>query len=138
MKSRFLFVVDTNIFVSALLSKNSFSQKCVKKAAKLGDFLLSKETLDEIKSVLSRKKFEKYITSDDRVKFIEFLILKSNFVTIKEKVKICRDEKDDKILELALNGKADFILTGDKDLLVLNPFQEIKILSPRKFVEMRI
>lgn len=49
-------------------------------------------------------------------------------------VNVCRDPKDDKFLELALSGDASFIITGDKDLLILNPFQNIKILSSSGFI----
>jgi uncharacterized protein len=56
-------------------------------------------------------------------------------VTISERIAACRDPKDDKFLELAVNGHADLILTGDKDLLVLNPFREIPIVSAATFVQ---
>ena len=48
---------------------------------------------------------------------------------------MCRDPTDDKFLELAANGHADLILTGDKDLLVLNPFRGIQIVGPATFVQ---
>ena len=48
---------------------------------------------------------------------------------------ICRDAKDDKFLEVAVNGKADYLITGDRDLLVLHPFREIQIVSPATFLE---
>lgn len=54
---------------------------------------------------------------------------------ISEKIKESRDPKDDKFLELAINGKTDFIISGDGDLQILNPFRKISIISPREFLE---
>ena len=53
---------------------------------------------------------------------------------IKEEIQACRDAKDDKFLELAVNGNADLIVTGDDNLLILNPFREIEIITPEVFV----
>jgi hypothetical protein len=55
-------------------------------------------------------------------------------VEIEESINICRDPKDDKFLELAFSGKADFIVTGDQDLLVLNPFRNIEIITANVFL----
>ncbi len=56
-------------------------------------------------------------------------------VEIVEKVRVCRDPKDDKILDLAINGQATYIVSGDKDLLVLNPFRGVKIVSAEEFLK---
>ena len=55
-------------------------------------------------------------------------------VEVIEKVQECRDPKDEKILELALNGGAEYIISGDKDLLVLNPFRDVKIFTAEKLL----
>lgn len=57
------------------------------------------------------------------------------FVEITEQINECRDVKDDKYLELAVNGEADLILTGDDDLLVLHPFRQIPIVRVQTFLE---
>ena len=62
-------------------------------------------------------------------------MLDVEFVTITEAVQACRDPSDDKILELAVNGRADYIITGDDDLLVMNPFRGIPIIRPAEFLE---
>ena len=54
-------------------------------------------------------------------------------IEIITKINLCRDPKDNKFLELAIKGKADYLISGDQDLLILNPFQEISILSPQAF-----
>lgn len=58
----------------------------------------------------------------------------SSSIEIQEEIQACRDVKDDKFLELAVNGNADFIVTGDADLLILNPFRKIEIITPEMFV----
>jgi putative PIN family toxin of toxin-antitoxin system len=63
------------------------------------------------------------------------LMAAAELITIIERVEACRDPTDDKFLELALNGKADLIVSGDADLLVLNPFRGIPIISPATFVQ---
>jgi putative PIN family toxin of toxin-antitoxin system len=65
----------------------------------------------------------------------DFLTVVEN-VEIAQKIAICRDRKDDKFLELAVNGKADYIITGDQDLLVLNPFQDIAIISVSDYLSL--
>lgn len=59
----------------------------------------------------------------------------AELVHIAERIAVCRDPKDDKFLELAVNGKADVIVSGDADLLVLNPFRGITIVPPATFVQ---
>ena len=85
--------------------------------------------------VLSRPAFDRYIDEEDRIRFLNLLVKESILVDITEKIEECRDPKDDKFLELAVSGKADFIISGDDDLQTLNPFREIEIISPREFTE---
>ena len=61
-------------------------------------------------------------------------LLRPKLIAIEERIAACRDPTDDKFLELAVNGKADLIVTGDADLLVLNPFRDIPIVAPATFV----
>lgn len=64
------------------------------------------------------------------------LLVSAVLIEPNEQVSICRDPKDNKFLELAVSGKADFIVSGDEDLLELNPFREIRILKPADFLQM--
>ena len=127
-------VVDTNVFVSALLIKKSVPFQVINIAYKQGIILYSDATFTELQQVLSRRKFNKYLTLDERNVFLFKLANDSESVEIKEEINACRDAKDDKFLELAVNGHANFIVTGDADLLVLNPFREIEIITPEVFV----
>ena len=129
------FVFDTNVIVSALLIKRSVARRAFDKARVAGDILLSFEVIEELYDVLGRSAFDRYIDEDDRLQFLTVLVKESTLVEISEKIKECRDPSDDKFLELAINGKADFIISGDNDLQVLNPFRKIPIVSPREFLE---
>jgi len=91
-----------------------------------------------LNDVLQRKGFEKYITEEERMEFLSAFVRDGVWVEIVERVVACRDPKDDKFLELAVNGKAICIVSGDEDLLVLHPFRGIAIVSPRQFLEFQI
>ena len=132
MNSRF--VLDNNILVSALLVKNSAPFWVIKKVEKMGVILYSEATLLELNQVLNRKKFIKYFTVEEKQEFIVKLIESAELVAITESIDVCRDPKDNKFLELAVSGEADFIISGDRDLLVLNPFRNIEIITANDFL----
>ncbi|MEZ2280556.1 MAG: putative toxin-antitoxin system toxin component, PIN family [Microcoleus sp.] len=129
------FVVDTNVLISALLFKNSVPFRAIELAEKQGIILYSEATLNELEQVLNRKKFNKYLSLEDRQVFLLKFISASELVSITEKIAVCRDEKDNKFLELAVSGNANVIVTGDLDLLVLNPFQSVEIITPDMFID---
>ena len=83
---------------------------------------------------MNRKKFDKYVTVEIRSEFISQIIQQSELIEIAEPIIACHDRKDDKFLEVAVNGKADYLITGDRDLLVLHPFRNIQILTPADFL----
>ena len=130
-----VYVFDTNVLVSALLFANSLPRKALELALDRGKTLISKETVDELNNVLSRPKFKRYISPQKRERFLFSFIQKSVLIEIQEKIEECRDPKDNKFLELAVNGEATTIVSGDKDLLVLHPFREISILTVSQFLD---
>lgn len=129
------FVFDTNVLVSALLLKHSVSRLALNIALANGQLLISSVAIDELNSVLKRPKFGKYVTEKERKQFISTLVRDAYLVTITRQITICRDPKDDKFLELAVDGNANCLITGDKDLLILNPFQGIPIVKPDAFLD---
>lgn len=135
MTNRGRFVLDTNVIVSALLMKKSVARDALDKVRAEGEILLSLAVIEELHDVLSRPAFDRYIDEEDRLKFLSLLVKEATLVEIAENVKECRDPKDDKFLELAVNGNATLIVSGDKDLQVLHAFQDIPILSPREFLD---
>jgi len=130
-----LFVFDTNSLISATLIKGSVSRKALDKALNIGELAISNSTLEELIEVLFRKKFDKYFMNDDeRLLFINKIEVNAKLFEPKISFTLCRDPKDNKFLELAISAKAACIITGDEDLLVLNPFCEIPILNAAYFL----
>ena len=128
------FVADTNILVSAALIRHSLPWQAVNQMEKRGKILYSEATLLELQTVLNRKKFDKYLTPEEKQQFIFKFVEKAELVNITETITDCRDPKDNKFLELAVSGKADLLITGDQDLLILNPFRTIQIIIVADFL----
>ena len=124
------FVFDTNVVVSALLFEDSKPAKILFSALKEGEILLSADLVNEIHVVIHRKKFDRYISDEQRDEFLTVLVQTGILIEITERINVCRDPEDNMILELAVNGGADMIISGDKDLLVLHPYRGISILAP--------
>ncbi|MFI5137352.1 MAG: putative toxin-antitoxin system toxin component, PIN family [Sphingobacteriales bacterium] len=129
-------VLDTNTLLSALLYEGSVPGIGLKKARETGTLLVSAETASEYFNVFSRPKFEKYVSLEIRLAFIENIISNALQIEPKERVIICRDPKDNKFLELALTAGASCIISGDQDLLVLHPFNSIPIVSAADFLRL--
>jgi putative PIN family toxin of toxin-antitoxin system len=91
--------------------------------------------LVELREVIERKKFDRYVDLATRREFIERYVGEAKLVRVIHAVHECRDAKDDKLLEFALSGRADVIVTGDEDLLILHPWRGISILSPAQYLE---
>jgi len=134
MRSRQRIVIDTNALVSRLLLPSSVPGQAVRKAVDNSILLVSEATMIELTDVLARPKFDRYISLEDRQQFLRLLGRLAELVPIVYPVRQCRDANDDKFLEVALNGKADLILTGDADLLALHPWRDITILSPADYL----
>lgn len=123
-------VFDTNVVVSAALFSDSVPRQALIYAVRLGIILMA----EEIRNVLIRARFDRYATRDVREEFLRDLMLDVELVTVTEEVQACRDPEDDKIFELAVSGHADYFVTGDDDLLVMNPFRGIAIVTPSEFL----
>jgi len=126
-------VIDANVFISALLGSPVCSQ--IYEYLKEDEFelLFSLEILNELIHVIHREKFG--LSMDTMKSFIELICEKSTFVFPEQKISICRDIEDNKMLECALAGNANFIITGDKDLLSLKRFRKIPVITPSKFLK---
>ena len=133
--SKVRYVFDTNVIISSLLFEGSKPDLAVRYALQNGNILFSLALIEEIDEVLSRAKFRKYITDDEREEFLDSFVDRGILIEVVDVVRECRDPKDDKILELSLSGKADLVISGDKDLLVLSPFRSIQIQSVDQFLK---
>lgn len=135
MKARERVVVDTNALVSRLLLPHSTPGRAVRKAVDEARLLASAATVEELVEVLSRRKFDPYVTVEERQGFLRLLGRIVEMVPVVHTVRECRDPRDDTFLELAVNGEADVIVSGDADLLVLHPFRTIPVLTPAAYLE---
>ncbi|MGI9174903.1 MAG: putative toxin-antitoxin system toxin component, PIN family [Rhodothermales bacterium] len=135
MKSKPGYVFDSNVVVSAVLFHQGKPAQAVEAALDSGEILVSEDIVRELNDVLSRPKFERYASEEDRVRFLQSLLQEARLIEVVETIQACRDPKDNKYLEAAVGGGAECIVSGDDDLLVLHPFREIPILRPREFLD---
>jgi putative PIN family toxin of toxin-antitoxin system len=127
-------VIDTNVFISGMLSATSTPARVVVHAMEHDQLLASTETLRELMTRLMAPKFDRYVSRERRNALLERLAPNVEMVEVVQHVLASRDPKDDKFLEVALNGGADVLVSGDADLLTLHPFRGIAILTPAAYL----
>jgi putative PIN family toxin of toxin-antitoxin system len=127
-------VVDTNVLVSAALKDKSLPSIAVHLVAQHSLLLKSAATEAQLFEVVARP-YLAALVAPATLHWLRTLLAGAELVSITERIAACRDPTDDKFLELAVNGQADLIVTGDADLLVLNPFRGIPIVTPATFVQ---
>jgi putative PIN family toxin of toxin-antitoxin system len=128
-------VIDTNVYVSRLIREQSIPGQAVGRAWREAVTLTSTDTLEELRAVLNRPKFARYIQSEKIEPYIE-KVGKFGLILVNSPIiRACRDPKDDKFLEVTVHGRADVIVTGDTDLLTLHPFRGIAILTPADYLK---
>ena len=127
-------MIDTNIWIGFLIGKTLSG---LSEAISNDNIMIifSKELFDELFEVLQRPKFNKYFSQENIKELISLLHSKTERIEITEHFKDCRDLKDNFILDLCVSGNADYLVTGDDDLLALNPFRGTKIVNYRLFRE---
>jgi putative PIN family toxin of toxin-antitoxin system len=128
-------VFDTNIFISAFVIPGSLAEQAILKIIEEEDFLLiSKDIIDEVLSVLSSK------FGRDREGLSHAAVTLSDLAELVKparRVKVFKDEPDNRILECALYGEADLLLvTGDKKILQQREYKGVKIVSLREYLEL--
>ncbi|MEO6071969.1 MAG: putative toxin-antitoxin system toxin component, PIN family [Burkholderiales bacterium] len=131
------FVFDTNVLVSGVLFAESKPAQAFFLALRTGVLLTSLAALYELSIVLRRQKFDKYLAIEEREQFLDQYTRSTTTIEIIETIQLCRDPKDNTFLEIAVNGGATYLITGDPDLLVLHPFRKIPIISPDTFLQTR-
>ena len=128
-------VFDTNSLISAFLIKSSLCALALDRVIATGRLASSTSCLHEFSEVIFRAKFDSYFKGErERMEAIEQVERNAIIFLPMETIVDCRDLKDNKFLELAVEAKAQCVITGDKDLLVLNPFRGIPILTPADFL----
>lgn len=132
IKKRIKVIFDTNVWISFLIGKRLSNIKNLISSGNI-TIVITKQLIDEIKIVTQREKLIKYFNQNDVNELIDLMETISLFIDIEEKNFVCRDPKDNFLLDLIEFSKADFLVTGDKDLIELNPFKTTQIMNPKDF-----
>ncbi len=127
-------VIDTNVLISSLFLATSTPAQAVDKAVTKAQLVATMETLRELIEKLHSPKFDRYVRRERRDALLERVASLVEIIDVLQSIRASRDPKDDKFLEAAVNGRADAIVTGDKDLLDLNPFRGIAIVTPAAYL----
>ncbi len=125
-------IFDTNVWISFLIGKRLAKIKQYISDGSI-TIITTEQLLTEIKMVTSREKLKKYFPAESVTELVELLETIAKKVTIRPTHFINRDPKDNFLLDLIDFSKADYLVTGDKDLLEHNPFKTANILSPTEF-----
>jgi hypothetical protein len=132
-------VVDASTLVSAALKADSLPERALLRAVNEPNrLLLSQEVEDEYREVLSRKKFDRYVSIEHRQRILDLVVVAADRIEHPAAVRECRDPKDDKYLALALAGRAAVIVSSDiHHLLSMHPWRGIQILSPADYLALK-
>ncbi len=127
-------VVDTNVFVSLLIRPGDTFSALIDYIDRHATVLYSTDTLTEVVDVLRRPKFRKYTDAAEVAELVRWVVAAGEMVTVQDSVVGSRDRKDDMFLALAVSGSADYLISGDQDLLALGRIGNTPILSPAGFL----
>jgi len=126
-------ICDTNIWISYALFPESGLSQVIGRAIENLPYAMSNDTFSELADVLLRPKFDPYVSVETRQAVLQKIASAARWVSPTESIHDCRDSKDNKFLELVATCQAEFLITGDDDLLILNPFRKTRILTPAQF-----
>ena len=127
-------ILDTNLWISFLISSNfNLLDKLIEKNRVT--LIFSNELLEEFIEVVKRPKFEKHFSKQDIEKIFEYFDQYGELIKVTSDINICRDQKDNFLLNLSTNSNADYLITGDKDLLILGKIKNTKILTFTEFIQ---
>jgi len=126
-------VVDTNLWISFLMSLPTERRLRRLLLSDKIDILFSRELFDELAITARRRKFRKYFDTEQVETLLQMLVEVVEIVDVRSVVEICRDTKDNFLLALAQDGHADYLITGDNDLLTLKRLGKTKIVTITDF-----
>lgn len=126
-------VIDTNLWISFLIS-NSFNKLDKFVQTNKVIFVFSNELLTEFLDVISRPKIKKYISETEVNNILHTIHTCAEFIDVKSHVNVCRDPKDNFLLALCEESNADYLLTGDEDLLILKKYKKTTIIKLSEYI----
>ena len=127
-------VFDTNVLISAALIDQSVSARALNHGVGYGQLIATEQTFAELTGKLLATKCDRYVSRATRETLLRRLQPIIEMVPVIQVVRVCRDPRDDMFLEAAVNGRAEVVVTGDKDLLALHPFSGIAIVTPSDYL----
>lgn len=132
MDRHFRVIIDTNIWISYLISNKFLKIDSLIEQGQV-KLIFSEESLQEFIEVVRRPKFEKYFSSEAINELLDLFHYYGELVTVTSEIEICRDVKDNFLLALSKDSEADYLITGDHDLLELEQFESTRILTFAEF-----
>ncbi len=133
LKKKNRIVIDTNIWISFLLTKNFLAFDKIVSTPNL-TLLFSGRLLEEFIEVARRPKFSKYFSPSVLEELLFQMKEHGEFINVTSSTNICRDPKDNFLLSLSKDSKATHLITGDKDLLDLKRFGKTQIITLKKYL----
>lgn len=127
-------ILDTNLWISFLISKKFNQIDKLIENEKI-TLVFSNELIEEFVDVVNRPKFKRYFSKKDIEKLLEYFDQFGEIVKVTSDIKVCRDGKDNFLLNLSIDSKANFLITGDNDLLILKKIEKTKILTFTDFIK---
>ena len=127
-------ILDTNLWISFLISKKFSDIDSLIDNKKI-TLVFSEELITEFIDVVNRPKFEKYFSKKDIARILDLFDQYGQLTEVKSDINICRDKKDNFLLNLSIDSKADYLITGDNDLLILEKIKHTKIINFTDFLK---
>jgi hypothetical protein len=127
-------VIDTNVWISYVINRFNSNLNKVLLDHRF-DIISSKQLSQEVNETLHNIALSKFIQENTRTEFLKVFSLATLEINVISDVKICRDSKDDFLLSLAMDSEADYMITGDKDLLILPTFNKTTIVTLKEFID---
>ena len=127
-------ILDTNLWISFLITNNFHRLDTLIENNNV-TLIFSNELIEEFIDVVSRPKFKKHFSKKDIVKILEYFDQFGELIKVKSNLQICRDKKDNFLLNLSVDSNANYLITGDSDLLILKNIKKTKIITIADFMK---
>ncbi len=128
-----MLILDTNIWISYALTPSGELGISVQQILEQNDYAFSRATFRELTEVLLRSKLDPYVKRKNRVSFLKIVAEAAQWFQVETAMTDCRDPKDNKFLSLAQQSHASHLITGDQDLLILDPYHNTRIITAQQW-----